>query len=192
MVRVIHHLADVPAALCQIGEVIRPGGVFLLEHASKVHLKSILRYWLHRQEWSPFGDEPVEFAALNFDFHPRWIRTKLIEAGFAIAHTRTVSRFRTPLLKRLVPSRLLAWLDGALQGLGELWQLTPSVFVEAHRQGTPQGPVNALETDAPPFFFQCPLCEGRNWRTTVSKIHCLSCDVQWAIDDGIYDFRSPV
>jgi ubiquinone/menaquinone biosynthesis C-methylase UbiE len=77
MVRVIHHLADVPGALCQISEVTRPGGTLLIEHASKLHLKSVLRYALRRQNWSPYTDEPVEFVALNFDFHPRWIRDQV-------------------------------------------------------------------------------------------------------------------
>ena len=48
MVRVLHHLADVPHALAEMQRVIRPEGVAVLEHASKHHLKAIARWMLRR------------------------------------------------------------------------------------------------------------------------------------------------
>ena len=50
---------------------MQPGANFILEFANKRNMKSILRYALRRQTWSPFAPESVEFAPLNFDFHPR-------------------------------------------------------------------------------------------------------------------------
>ena len=94
MVRVMHHIADVPAALRHIYRVLRPGGSFLLEFASKLHLKSILRRAVRRQDWSPYTLDPVEFVPLNFDFHPRWMRGRLQEQGFAVDRARAVSHFR--------------------------------------------------------------------------------------------------
>ena len=73
MVRVMHHLADVPAALAQIRRTIAPGGCFVAEYASKRHLKSIARYTAKRQTWSPFDHAPYEFVPLNYDFHPAWM-----------------------------------------------------------------------------------------------------------------------
>ena len=105
--------------------------VFILEYANKLNLKSILRYWLGKQAWSPFTLEPVEFVKLNFDFHPKAIRNWLGELGFSIEKTLTVSHFRLGFLKRLVPARLLAALDGFFQPTGAFWQFTPSVFVKA-------------------------------------------------------------
>ena len=43
MVRVMHHLVDVPAALAEIYRVVMPYGTTVVEHASKFHLKSLLR-----------------------------------------------------------------------------------------------------------------------------------------------------
>jgi hypothetical protein len=78
MIRVIHHLADAPAALRQVRTVLQPGATFILEFANKQNLKAILRWLLRRQSWSLFNPDPVEFMALNFDFHPRtmlgWLR----------------------------------------------------------------------------------------------------------------------
>lgn len=191
MVRVMHHVANVSGALRQIHRVIRPGGIYLLEFASKLHLKSILRYAVRRQNWNPFVEAPVEFAELNFDFHPRWMRDRLCASGFAIERVRTVSRFRIPVLKRLVPARVLAALDGALQWVGGLWQLTPSAFVLARREGgSPPRP--ALSNGLLPAeqLFRCPSCAAQQWEISQTALQCRSCGARWPIEDGIYNFKA--
>ncbi|MEN6394544.1 MAG: class I SAM-dependent methyltransferase, partial [Anaerolineaceae bacterium] len=62
MIRTLHHLANVPLALQQIRETLKPGAVFILEYANKQNLKAIMRYIFHRQAWNPFDLEPIEFA----------------------------------------------------------------------------------------------------------------------------------
>jgi ubiquinone/menaquinone biosynthesis C-methylase UbiE len=131
MIRTLHHMQDAPRALARVRRALGPGAVFVLEYANKRNLKAILRYWLGRQSWSPFTPEPVEFAALNFDFHPKAIRHWLTDLGFRVEKTRTVSHFRAGPLKRMVPAKALAALDGLFQPSGALFQLTPSVFVRA-------------------------------------------------------------
>lgn len=185
MIRTLHHMADAPAALRQVRGVLRAGGIFILEYASKHNLKAILRYLLRRQTWSPFTLEPVEFAALNFDFHPRAVRAWLEEAGFAVQKVRTVSHFRVGLLKRLVPPRLLAGLDGLLQPTGSLFQLTPSVFVRSVAVG---GPGSALQG----MFFQCPECGHAPLAEETDRLVCPACARAWGLQDGIYDFRRPL
>ncbi len=73
----------------------------------------------------------MEFAPLNFDFHPQAIRRWLTELGFRIETTLTVSHFRLGLLKRILPAGWLAALDGLFQPTGAFVQLTPSVFLRA-------------------------------------------------------------
>ncbi len=99
MIRTLHHMADAPKALAQVRNTLQPGATFILEFANKLNLKAILRYWLGKQSWSPFTLEPVEFAALNFDFHPRAIRLWLEKLGFRLEKTLTVSHFRIAPLK---------------------------------------------------------------------------------------------
>ena len=193
MIRVLHHMADAPKALKQIRNVLRPGAVFILEFANKLNFKSILRYLLGRQKWNPFTLEPVEFAKLNFDFHPKAIRNWLGDLGFSIEKTLTVSHFRLGLLKRIVPARLLAALDGIFQPTGAIWQFTPSVFVKACRGdlydrpeagiGISPFPTNVIE------LFKCPDCEGEKLVDGKDYLHCPICESKWAVQDGIYDFR---
>ena len=135
MIRVLHHMADAPAALRQVRNVLCPGACFILEYANKRNLKSILRYALRLQDWNPFSPESIEFAPLNFDFHPRTIRRLLTSLGFQIQRTLTVSHFRIGLLKRTISPRLLAGLDSILQLTGTFAQFTPSVFVRTHVGG---------------------------------------------------------
>jgi ubiquinone/menaquinone biosynthesis C-methylase UbiE len=186
MIRVLHHMADAPKALSQVRNILQPNGVFILEFANKKNLKSILRYLFGKQAWSPFTLEPVEFVELNFDFHPKAIREWLKGLGFSIDKTLTVSHFRLGLLKRLLPAKLLAALDGLFQPTGALWQFTPSVFVQARAGG------ESRQRDVPPevlSLFKCPQCGGGNLLEKSNHLLCPSCHVRWAVHDGIYDFR---
>jgi SAM-dependent methyltransferase len=181
MIRTLHHMADPVLALSQVHRVMAPQGAFILEFANKRNLKSMLRYLLGKQDWNPYSLEPVEFATLNFDFHPTAIRGYLAEVGFTVEKQLTVSHFRVDALKRLVPLRLLAGLDALLQWTGGWVQVTPSVFVRSRSTGTDQ----AVEGDA---LFQCPNCQ-----VTVPgeghDLNCGGCGATWGYQDGIYDFR---
>lgn len=183
-VRVLHHLEDPFIAFQQIAGVLRKGGAYVLEYANKRNLKAIARYLLRRQAWSPFTPEPFEFAKLNFDFHPNWMSRELRRAGFTTDAELAVSHFRFPLLKRIVPPRWLAGLDGALQGVGALWKLTPSVFLRAHTAGA--GEIQ------PGMLFRCPRCNTGGLDEHADTLVCKACGARWRIDDGIYDFKAPL
>lgn len=180
MIRVLHHMVDAPLALAQVRKTLRSGGTFVLEYANKQNVKSILRYALRRQTWSPFSREPVEFAALNFDFHPKAVDDYLKMAGFSIERKLTVSHFRMGFFKRTLPPGFLARLDSLAQLTGDWWQLSPSVFVSSRAVGKPLA-------SEPGSFFRCPQC-GSSLEETDSELCCQSCGSRWPIRDGIYDF----
>lgn len=185
MIRVLHHMADAPQALREVQRVLQPGAVFILEFANKLNLKAILRYWLKRQPWSPFTQEPVEFAALNFDFHPAAIRRWLRESGFEVQRHLTVSHFRIALIKRILPVGLLVKMDSLAQLTGDLWQLTPSVFVQAKVAAQP-GKNPGSEAQA---LFACPQCQRFPLEESAQEVVCPACSLHFTIKDGIYDFR---
>jgi hypothetical protein len=168
-----------------VAEILAPGGALVLEFANKQNLKAILRYAARRQAWSPFDWDPVEFAALNFDFHPAWMRQQLAAAGLRVRGQRTVSHFRVPALKRLVPARLLAALDGLCQPTGALWQLTPSVFVRS------EAPADKPAAAAGAFF-RCTVCGAAVLTDEGDALSCADCGARFAARDGIYDFKAPL
>jgi SAM-dependent methyltransferase len=188
MIRTLHHMSDAPKVLAQAARVLRPHSIFILEFANKRNFKSILRWLLGKQDWSPFTREPVEFATLNFDFHPGAVFDWLGEAGFSIEAKRTVSHFRLGLLKRLVPFKWLATLDGLFQPTGEWFQFTPSVFVRARRIG---------QDNIPSYrdilaWFRCPECATSPLVQKTEALECPSCQRRYNVRDGIYDFREPM
>lgn len=188
MIRTLHHMADAPAALREIHRVLAAGAVFILEYANKRNLKAILRRILGQQSWNPFSLEPVEFAPLNFDFHPKAVHAWLKECGFEIEAIRTVSHFRIDLLKRLVPARLLAALDTLFQPSGALWQLTPSVFVGCRRSGAL---VRPTPPEDPAAWFRCVACGRAPLTFDGHTLLCSACGQTYPFEDGIYDFRPP-
>src|SRR5688572_8943059 len=186
MIRVLHHMSDAPKALSQIKNVLQPSAIFILEFANKLNLKSILRYLFGKQDWNPFTLEPVEFVKLNFDFHPKAIRTWLGELGFSIERTLTVSHFRLGLLKRIFPAKFLAVLDGLLQPTGAFLQFSPSVFVKAKVHGENKNIEIPLSVIG---LFKCPNCWSGKLQDKKDYLLCSNCNAKWAVNDGIYDFR---
>ncbi len=181
MIRTLHHMADARRALAQVRDTLQTGSIFILEFANKRNLKSILRYALRRQLWSPFSPDPVEFAPLNFDFHPATVRAWLKYCGFLVERQLTVSHFRMGLFKKVVPLTLLVWMDSAAQLTGNNWQLSPSVFVRSRAVGETRA--------ADGLVFKCPACGHAPLPDTPPEIICPACGRSYAVKDGIYDFR---
>ena len=182
MIRTLHHMAEPQRALAQVRRVLQSDALFIIEYANKQNLKAIARFTLGRQKWNPFSLEPVEFAALNYDFHPKAVRTWLNNSGFRVERQLTVSHYRAGIFKKVLPLRLLVWLDSLAQLSGNWWQLSPSVFARCRAQG-----------DTPPaaggLLFACPACGSSPLDETSAQAACPSCGRVYPLQDGIYDFR---
>lgn len=182
MVRVMHHLVDVSKALRPIAATLRSRGTFVVEFANKRNLKSMLRYALRRQAWSPYAHDPVEFVELNFDFHPVWMTERIREAGFEIRDRRSVSFFRVGALKRLVGAKRLAAVDGMLQGpLGRI-AISPSQFLKCE--------VRSAKSDVRAAgLFKCPECGSAAWVESSDALTCAG-GHRWPVRHGVYDFKT--
>jgi hypothetical protein len=99
---------------------------------------------------------------------------------------------RIPILKRVVPARVLAAIDGLVQWTGQWWQYTPSVFLRCRRRGDVSSGRPPPSDRDPATLFLCPTCGRSHWQSAESELRCLSCDARWHIDDGIYDFKTPL
>ena len=132
-VRVLHHFNDPRPLIAELGRIVRPGGVLVLEFANKRNLKSIARRLLRRQSWSPFASGSVAYKPYHYDHAPVDVRRALRIAGFTIERMRAVSLFRVPGLSRRVSPTFLAQVETPLQEpLGSITP-GPSVFLLARK-----------------------------------------------------------
>jgi len=185
MIRTLHHMTDPLAVLRQVRYTMGTGGVFVLEYANKRNMKAIARWVLRRQDWNPFGYEPVEFVELNYNFHPVAVRDWMSEAGFDIFRQLTVSHFRLNLLKKAIPLGVLVAMDSIVQWTGNWFQMTPSVFLGAEAVGE-------AEPAAEGAFWRCPVCGSFEVEKTDVGMRCAGCDRVWPVREGIYDFKEPL
>jgi SAM-dependent methyltransferase len=186
MIRVIHHMADVPKVLGQVAKVLAPQATFILEHANKQNLKAMLRYQLKKQSWNPYDRDPVEFVALNFDFHPEYIKDALEEVGFWLEQRIPVSFFRLNALKDNIPAPALVGLDRVLQYSGMLY--SPSIFIRSQMAQSPNPDNVSLDASA---IFANPET-GTPLVREGDTMRCPESGQRWAIRNGIYDFKAPI
>ena len=183
MVRVMHHLANVPSALHQLQRILLPGGTMILEYANKRHLKNILRRALGRSP-NPFDEQPYEFAPLHYDFHPRWIKREIANAGFTQQRLLSVSLLRSTFLKRRLKAVTLAKIDGWQQYIFAPLSIAPSMFVQAGTQKASNAALTALDD-----LFCCPDCGSCSLNEMNQTLHCTQCGRDWPIINGIYVFK---
>ncbi len=193
MVRVMHHLADVPTALAQLGRPLHRHSVAVVEYANKRNLKALVRWGVRRQTWSPLTPDPVEFVRLNFDFHPDWMTEQFRRAGLAVGRQFGVSHFRLPQAKRFVSAKRLAKIDSWLFTLGGAYPLAPSVFLQAEKpQGAKRSTIGATPDELPQLL-RCPSCghEGMDWADD-NLVACPGCRTRYRRHQGVWDMKEPV
>lgn len=193
MVRVMHHLADVPTALGQLRRLLHRHSVAVLEYANKRNLKAMLRWGLRRQEWSPFAPEPVEFVKLNYDFHPEWMEAQMQAAGLQVRQRLGVSHFRLPFLKQRVSTSRLAQLDAALFRIGGSYPVAPSVFVQAAAQGAAVRPALPSAPESVHRVLRCPACNSEQLeRVEEELVRCPQCGAAYRRHLGVWDMKEAV
>ncbi len=182
MIRVAHHLESVAEALSEIHRVLQGGETFIMEFANKRNAKSIARFLLRKQAWSPFDREPYEFVPLNFDFHPGWMLETIQESGFRTEEVLAISNFRLPSLKRRVSPQTLARIDNVIARPGAALKLSPSILTKN---------ISAKQRSEAAGLFQCPKCRSTALEHTETAVLCHNCGSEWPVEEGIIDFRFP-
>ena len=189
MIRVIHHMADVSAALAQIRRGLAPGSVFVLEYANKRNLKSMARHALRKQAWSPYAREPIEFAKLNFDFHPKWMHERLNQAGFVTRNKLSVSYLRAGLFKRLLPLKTMVGIDAALQSTAALGLFAPSIFTQNYADNRANAQEKSHVTLKGDSIFVSPI-SGAALRRDGNELICDGDGSRWQVEGNFYDFKA--
>ena len=188
MIRVIHHIGDVPAVLKQIRAALAPDGTFVLEFANKRNLKAMARHAVGKQSWSPYAPEPVEFVKLNFDFHPRWMFDELKKAGFETKQKLSVSYLRAGFFKRVLPLKAMVRLDAALQKTAGAGLLSPSVFTQ---NVTKDDGTQKSSRPSSDDIFRSPKTSAP-LRREGDLLVCDADGTRWQAQGNFFDFKEPV
>lgn len=139
IIRVSHHLPELKNTLSELARVIKPDGLLIFEIANSTNFKARINSWLTA---TPIHTIPVEKRSLGnirkktiafVNHHPQVVEKNLTLAGFSIQKRLSVSNLRSPLLKRILPLKLIVLIESLLQEpLGHLY-FGPSIFVLAKR-----------------------------------------------------------
>lgn len=142
MVRVIHHLKDPTSSIKEINRILKKNGFFILEIANKIHFLARVKALLtgdisFSSDFSPQekrSPESIKEKKITFiNHHPKKIIHDLESLGFVIEEVLSVSNFRHPFLKKVIPLSVLLFLERFFQKpLGKLFY-GPSIFVLAKK-----------------------------------------------------------
>ena len=135
MIRTVHHLSSSDKAFQEISRVLKPKGYFILEFANKLHFKAIVKAILSFNLYYLTDHTPIEKSEeiVFFNLHPQCIRSLLFKNGFQIIKAVSVSNFRTTFLKKILPLRILLFLENIAQRIFPAYTSGPSVFILAQK-----------------------------------------------------------
>jgi len=135
MIRTIHHLPSPDKAFKEINRVLKPNGYFILEFANKLHFKAIVKAIFTLNFYYFTDHTPVEKSEeiVFFNLHPTAIISLLRKNGFQIVKAVSVSNFRSIFLKKILPLKILLFLEKITQAILPAYTSGPSVFILAQK-----------------------------------------------------------
>ena len=143
MIRVIHHIKDIPEAFRIVNRCLKPNGYFILEYANKSHIKATIEQFLKGNTTFLLDIFPKEVGktkrkekCLPFkNYHPDDISHELCLSGFDILEKLSVSNIRSHQLKKLLSVDVCLSLEKILQKPLSCLNIGPSIFLLCRKRG---------------------------------------------------------
>lgn len=143
LIRVLHHLPDPSAEFAELARILRPGGYAIIEAANSVHAASRLRHWL-RGERIPDSAVDVRSeesrrrgTAPYVNHHPRTMIRLFGAVGLRVRKVLSVSNLRHPVVKAVLPWRVMLAVERAAQEPLARVHFGPSTFFLLQKVGRP-------------------------------------------------------
>lgn len=142
MIRVVHHLPNPQKTFQEASRVLKPQGYLILEFANKIHFRARLHALIKREFRFASNLEPVDQRSTEsiasgtipfLNHHPKFIFQLLEKAGFKVISSLSVSNFRHPILKKIIPLRVLLFLESICHKPFAICHFGPSIFILAKK-----------------------------------------------------------
>jgi SAM-dependent methyltransferase len=129
MIRVMHHLPDPTAVFSEVARILRPGGIAIIEAANTMHAVSRLRYMMRGERVPAAAVDIGSHGDIPYvNHHPETVQGQLEAAGLRVRRRLSVSNLRHPVVKLVMPKRvMLAMEDKAQERLAGI-HFGPSIF----------------------------------------------------------------
>lgn len=137
--RVFHYVIDPRHAIREFRRILIPGGYLILEIPNKRHAKarfkalysSRAKRELATRDPKHVSEKNADFAFVNHD--PEVIRDILLTEQFSILEILSVSNFRHPAFKKIIPLRWILLFEKAFQPLFAKFWFGPSIYFLARK-----------------------------------------------------------
>lgn len=142
LIRVLHHIENPKETFRIINHITKKGGYLILEYANKSHFKAVIKEFAKGNFTFPIDIFPkdircpknVRKKTLPFiNYHPDKVEKLLKDNGFKIIKRRSVSNFRSPLLKKIFPLEFLVDIEEKIQPVLQKINFGPSIFILAKK-----------------------------------------------------------
>ncbi len=184
-VRVVHHLANPQLYFDQAHRVLKRDGTFVLEFANKRNTKNIFRSMAGKMDTSPFNLKPSRVGDTILNYHPAYILDMLQKKNFVLQKRLSVSNFRLQLAKKIIPFKVLLFLENLYQKGFSFLSLGPSIFLRTQLlKKQPPVQVSSLE-----HILVCPQCPQDTLKIEDHQAICNGCGRQYPRQQGIFDFK---
>jgi ubiquinone/menaquinone biosynthesis C-methylase UbiE len=143
VVRVAHHIQDIDLAIKNISQHLNEDGFLILEFANKINFKIRLKMFFcgrldfchnldpcDRRSPGNINEETIIFL----NHHPQKIIQALEKNGLKVIDKLSVSNFRWPILKKIIPTKILLAAEEKLQRPLAKIDFGPSIFILAKKK----------------------------------------------------------
>lgn len=121
IVRIIHHLPDPVPAFEEINRVLKKDGYFLIEFANYGNFKNRIK---HAVKFKKLPIDPIDIRSAEnqredeipfVNHNPKTVKKQLAQSGFKLEKVLSVSNFRSPTIKKILPKAALIRLEKLAQ-----------------------------------------------------------------------------
>lgn len=226
MVRVLHHIEDVKCLIKELSRVAKFN--LILDCPNKRHFLNVVRSILtcsigNTMSYEPYSQPARKKDALKrqvkqifYNYHPKWVESIALKVGLRVQKSLSVSNFRNPIIKKIIPLSVLNFLERNLQSLlapflfgPNIWMLftkTQPFCLTCKDQSKEQKYKSNFSSGCkmlrypqclkPTFLVEslcsivvCPKCYGR-LEFEAEFTWCKKCHTKYKLIDGkIWDFR---